>query len=562
MTTDTVATVKALLDEGREVVPVKRGSKVPLVKWRTWQRPTDEDIERFWGGDEPADVGIRLRPTEAVIDLDDPQLVAALKLPLSQLTCSSRTPSGGFHAYFTVRNPSKTLHPRLGVDILGVGSIVVIPPSVGREYANGTREWQTVDDATVLISGLLAELGLEIRPTDSAGYLQTLDSIEPGERNVSLTRLAGILRKAGFAGNSLLSALTGLNNGLCETPLPDDEIQHIAEQISTKHPDPFDTDAYIVSEISPTDPVPTLEMWVDGVLPKEGITMIYGLPGQGKTYLAVYLMLCMEYGLPFLGKATQQGRVVYVDWERRGLMFRRRAHAIAAGMGIRPQTRLTYIEAKASLASIMDAITNQIFLLQPNVVIIDSLTIAMMGLDPKDAKDVIPQLNRLNNLNATVVVLDHQRKPQFGESAAGISPFGSIFKQAIASNVWQVYKTYRQYEEEQMSFTMRYEKGNFEDLGSQELHAVVKFAFDGNRQLASASFETTEGPSPAGAILQVMRDKGRESGWQLRHIIAHTGMSESTARRWLEKLEKDGRIIREGDGQGKAATWFLVEDTE
>lgn len=57
--------------------------------------------------------------------------------------------------------------------------------------------------------------------------------------------------------------------------------------------------------------------------------MIYGEPGSGKSFLALHMGLCVARGVPFLGKRTEQGGVLYQAGEGgQGLVKRLKAHRL------------------------------------------------------------------------------------------------------------------------------------------------------------------------------------------------------------------------------------------
>lgn len=54
---------------------------------------------------------------------------------------------------------------------------------------------------------------------------------------------------------------------------------------------------------------------VKGVMPRQGLGLIYGASGAGKTFLAIHAALCVAWGLPFFGKRTKPGGVLYIAAE-------------------------------------------------------------------------------------------------------------------------------------------------------------------------------------------------------------------------------------------------------
>src|SRR4051794_39667006 len=54
---------------------------------------------------------------------------------------------------------------------------------------------------------------------------------------------------------------------------------------------------------------------IDGLLPKTGLTVLYGESGAGKTFVTLDLACHIAAGRPWRGMAVEQGVVVYVAAE-------------------------------------------------------------------------------------------------------------------------------------------------------------------------------------------------------------------------------------------------------
>lgn len=54
---------------------------------------------------------------------------------------------------------------------------------------------------------------------------------------------------------------------------------------------------------------------IKGIFPHQGIGLIVGESGAGKTFLAIHAALCVAWGLPFFGKRTRPGGVLYIAAE-------------------------------------------------------------------------------------------------------------------------------------------------------------------------------------------------------------------------------------------------------
>ena len=62
---------------------------------------------------------------------------------------------------------------------------------------------------------------------------------------------------------------------------------------------------------------------IDGVIPVQGLTAIYGRPGGGKSFIALDMALSVAAGAPWQGHPTQKGCVVYISAEGGGGLGKR-----------------------------------------------------------------------------------------------------------------------------------------------------------------------------------------------------------------------------------------------
>ncbi len=150
------------------------------------------------------------------------------------------TGGGGTHIYLGhpgghVPNSAGRLGP--GLDIRGDGGYVVAPPSVHPDTLR-TYQWEagsSPDDVPLApMPGWLLDL-LRAEARSSAGPLP--DSIPDGQRNDTLTSVAGSLRRRGLDAETIAAALAGVNAARCNPPLPDDEVKGIAQSVA-RYPAP------------------------------------------------------------------------------------------------------------------------------------------------------------------------------------------------------------------------------------------------------------------------------------------------------------------------------------
>jgi hypothetical protein len=87
---------------------------------------------------------------------------------------------------------------------------------------------------------------------------------------------------------------------------------------------------------------------IQNVLPQEGLALIYGHPGCGKSFLAVDIGMHVAQGRPWAGHKTQRGLVLYVAAEgQRGI--RNRIVAFRQFHGLDDQTSFALVPAAVNL---------------------------------------------------------------------------------------------------------------------------------------------------------------------------------------------------------------------
>lgn len=241
---------------GYRVFPCAAGGKAPLTVRGFHDATTDiAQIEHWWTHQPRANVGIAAAGL-AVIDIDgaenawpgDPDRAA----DLAGAGAIAQTPRGGRHYLF--RRPGgrawKCSVGRIaaGVDVRTDGGYIVAAPSA---TADGDYRWVEgceLSDAAEqlpLPPAWLAEV-LDGLATDSptlatvaAGDAGDPDAnpIPAGQRNATLARLAGTMRRVGMGLPEITAALHQTNRDRCIPPLAEREVERIAASIARYRPD-------------------------------------------------------------------------------------------------------------------------------------------------------------------------------------------------------------------------------------------------------------------------------------------------------------------------------------
>ncbi len=253
---------------GFPVFPCVPGGKAPLTQHGFKDASTDtEQIRTWWTRNPTANVAM---PTAGllVVDVDgaDNQWPGdAEKLP--DLTCCpvSHTAGGGRH--YIVRQPEDASWNNTAskiaskVDTRANGGYIVLPPSIV-----GGNPYQWADDFELkpadlpeppgwlielltgtddLFAGAVAvanedgQVCIEGAPTVPKGATCSLDGnlIPAGQRNGTLARLAGAMRRVGMSQGEIFAALVHANQNRCQPSLSDMEVERIAASIARYEPD-------------------------------------------------------------------------------------------------------------------------------------------------------------------------------------------------------------------------------------------------------------------------------------------------------------------------------------
>jgi len=219
------------------VFPVRARGKTPLTRNGLKDASTDQKIIREWWTKWPsANIGV---PTQnfVVADIDGANGEAslrALEAEFGPLPSTLQSSTGkGRHFWFAangtaIRNSAGKLGD--GIDIRGIGGYAVVPPSV---HESGKRyQWISDDTLPVPLPAWIAAKLMEPTSRANGSGNDQNHKIPIGQRNLTLTSLAGAMRRRGVSEAAILAALREHNQQCCDPPLADHEVQTIAASVS------------------------------------------------------------------------------------------------------------------------------------------------------------------------------------------------------------------------------------------------------------------------------------------------------------------------------------------
>ena len=233
------------IKEGFKVFPVKP-DKQPLTE-HGFKDATQIilGVKEYWNKCPDAGIGIR---TDGYIVLDfdvksgglESKEVIETKYGKLPRTRTHRTGGGGLHYIYrnavgsNVRNAAG-FAGYSGVDIRANGGYIVAPPSL---HTSGNH-YEVLDNSPIIPAPeWLIEL-LKQKPSSSVSTTPGIgDPIPEGQRNQTLARLAGVMRRQGMSEDEVYSVLLIANKRCQPEPLTDHEVLNITQSITRYIPTP------------------------------------------------------------------------------------------------------------------------------------------------------------------------------------------------------------------------------------------------------------------------------------------------------------------------------------
>src|SRR5919197_3724913 len=234
------AAAVAYAERGLAVFPLKPRSKLPRTKNGFKNATTRTELVAGWWAVSPdSNIGIRCGQASKLIaiDLDSKHdgerrfaELAAQRGAEVPGTTTVKTGGGGVHLLFRppagVAVASRVIEA--GIELKAEGTYIVAPPSL---HENGT-EYQLVNG--VPVAALPAWL-LEVDPERQTAPT-VAETIPEGERDTTLTSLAGTMRRRGMGEAEILAALEVTNRERCRPPLPDNDVERIVRSVCRYEP--------------------------------------------------------------------------------------------------------------------------------------------------------------------------------------------------------------------------------------------------------------------------------------------------------------------------------------
>ena len=362
-------------DLGYPVFPCANAENpAPLTPHGFHDATTDLDQISAWWTERPdACIGLATKDLLAVdVDqpdnpwlADDPERAHSLAAAPTSIT-----PGGGRHHIFR-RPAGKNWKCSVGklaphVDTRTDGGYIVVPPSTrpdgGYRWVKGCEldvppaqipeppPWLVVE-LDALAGGPRLATSPTVLPHVGQGP-PVANEIPSGQRNATLARLAGTMRRVGMSQAEISAALNQANLDRCRPMLPLDEVRRIAGSVARYEPDqiataitedhfgqlalgsPFEFHALTSAELNAGNF--ELEYLIEGLLVKGQPGVIAGPRKCLKTNLSVDLTLSLASGSPFLARfpVARPVRVGLMSGESGAATMQETARRIAVSKGL------------------------------------------------------------------------------------------------------------------------------------------------------------------------------------------------------------------------------------
>lgn len=256
------------------------------------------------------------------------------------------------------------------------------------------------------------------------------DRIPTGQRNATLTRIAGAMRRHGASEAAMIAALAIVNAERCAPPLPEADVRRIARSVGRYAPTEGEAGPPPPASIVVT--LPTLladhaaqagpRPLVEDLLPGDGSVLIHGQPRDSKTITSFALLLAVASGQPAFGlerlHVPEAVPCWYITQEDSEWRVADRFRQLVAGAGFAAPPALLHVSAGHGITldredwqDTLIATTRQYGF---RLVVLDPLRSLTATVDqgPRELKPFVLFLRRfLQETHAVLCLVHHDTKP-------------------------------------------------------------------------------------------------------------------------------------------------------
>lgn len=240
-------------------------------------------------------------------------------------------------------------------------------------YSDTGASWDATireeDDLSFTVSGLRRE-----RTGIHGTVTITYNDYRLGGDNLNLEKDAERTRLANACFRRLLSY-----DPLIKESIAPDQIGHWLDDGCIEIAEDWEDRRFDVVRIDPEEDVPEASFPLSPYVLDGGGTILFGVPGSGKSTIAQAMACCIASGISTIWKCEKRP-VLYVNLERAERSFKRREYALRFALGIDGSSGVEYIHARgATLKSVERKMKTWSKSHVGGVVILDSVSRAGLG---------------------------------------------------------------------------------------------------------------------------------------------------------------------------------------
>ena len=178
----------------------------------------------------------------------------------------------------------------------------------------------------------------------------------------------------------------------------------------------------------------------DGLITAHGLSMIYGPPGSGKSFISLDMALCQAHGIDWQGIETKQGDVLYIAGEGVGGLGKRvKAWKSTHGLGTSGHFHMLPLAVNMRDQAEVEKLIRSIDRLDRKwtAVYIDTLARAMLGADENSSTEsglVISAADAIrNHVQCAVVFVHHSGKAAERGARGSSAILGAVDTSVVVS---------------------------------------------------------------------------------------------------------------------------------
>lgn len=301
----------------------------------------------------------------------------------------------------------------------------------------------------------------------------------------------------------------------------------------------------------------TTPSWlIENFVLSEAPTILFSPGGSGKSFLSLFLSLCVQNGVDFFGK-VDRCKTLYLDWEVDQREAERRLGMIVRGMSdlYEIDEYPSYLRMYSPLVDCLDYVLDMAVEKGYRLLIIDSAACAVGG-DMNDSAVVtrfFSAIRRINACGVTTFIISHVSKADKVNDTKK-TPIGSVHFENFPRLAWELRSEYdaTKHEFRLGLFCRKSNVGGIKPFG-------LRMEFDNDMVIIStADAETLEAisekDSVTGAILGLLAEKPLTS----KEIANELEIKPAVVYTLLARLKKLGKVTSTGYG----SKWKLVQVRE